>query len=63
MRNHFFPKPEGEEEEEKESSSEDELRDVDDVLKQAETMLKKRRRPKPKDGTDPSPDDFDAILT
>ncbi|KAI2803697.1 hypothetical protein BLOT_007832 [Blomia tropicalis] len=56
---------EGEIDDEKESSSEDELRDVDEVLQQAETMLKKRHRPKPRDGEDEfrSPDDFDAILT
>lgn len=65
MKNHFSPKKEGEIDDEKESSSEDELRDVDEVLQQAETMLKKRHRPKPRDGEDEfrSPDDFDAILT
>lgn len=63
MKNHFYPKQEGEEEEEeKDTSSEDELRDVDEVLKQAETMLKKRRRPI-KDNEENSPNDFDSILT
>ncbi len=63
MNNHFNPKPEGEEEEEeKDTSSEDELRDVDEVLKQAETMLKKRRRPV-KEDEEKSPNDFDSILT
>ena len=63
MKNHFFPKKEGEEDEDDyKSSSEDELRDIDEVLKQADTMLKKRHRPVMNDD-DRSPNDFDSILT
>lgn len=67
MRQHYFPKEkkEGEEEEEDDDDyfdkSEDErdLRDVDEVLQEAETLLHKRKRV----NADPSPDNFDQILT